>query len=545
MTIFKKYILFLYLCSSFFSIETHAITAYDDKKNETDFLSMLDSSRFYENMDFKKSLKFVELANRYADSLNVPSFQIKSLIQYGRIYLKIGLMDLSSDYYLKSLAKLEQEKVKVHSDIIDAQIGLGGVYLFLGEFDNSQKLFEETLHLLDSLALKDYLSYSSVYNNLGIIHKEKEELIEAYYILEKGVKLLLEFEPDNKNLPLLYNNLGDVYLKMKNYIEALASYERSLSIRIQKNDILGIAATYKNIGILYHQKKELKSAVYFLRKAFELGESIESVGIQNIAADQLADIYKQINQTDSSLFFLEVKNHTESLLNIEKASRHLFAEEIKRNYQQQYEVLNKQGQQKARNYLYILTLLGLALIVIVYFFIVIRKKYSNLSLEMINAQLIAEKIELEEKSLRLQLEGKDKKLIANLLYSIKRNQLVKDAVGKLMIHRKNFSKDGQEVVRGVLHDLNNSQEENVFEEFEVSFLNLHEGFYQSLLKEFPNLSLNEKRICAFIRLNLTTKEIALITGQELSALHKAKVRLRKKLGLTHSEQDLYDFLAQF
>ncbi len=509
------------------------------------FFSMLDSSRLFENKDFKKSLEFAEMANSYADSIGVSELQVKALIQSGRLYLKIGLMDLSTEHYLKSIAKLEEQKIKVNSDFIDAQIGLGGVYLFLNDFDKSKKIFEKTLSMLDSLKLKDYLSYSSIYNNLGIIYKERNELPEAFFILDKGIRLLLEAEPGNKNLPLLYNHLGDVYLRMKNFEEALISYQSSLAIRIRDNDLLGVAATYKNIGILHVQMEDHKNAIYFLRKAHDLGGEIDALVVQHAVSNQLAQVYKTINRSDSSLYYLEAKNRYELLLNKDKATQQLLAEEIRSNYEQQYRVLNKEGKAKARSYRFTLFILGLIIIMITYFFYLLRKKHAKVSLEMINSQLDLEKLELEQQLLKAQLEEKNKKLTTNLLYSVKRNGLIKDAVEKLVSHRKTFSKDGQEVIRGVLHDLNNSQEEKIFEEFEAAFLNLHQDFFQSLLTLFPQLSVNEKRICAFIRLNLTTKEITSITGQALPALHKAKIRLRKKLGLTNTDQDLYEFLAQF
>jgi hypothetical protein len=141
------------------------------------------------------------------------------------------------------------------------------------------------------------------------------------------------------------------------------------------------------------------------------------------------------------------------------------------------------------------------------------------------------------------VEEKDKQIITNLLYAVKRNQLITEAVEKLVAHRKNSTKEGQEVIRGVIHNLKASQEDKIFEEFEMAFLNLHQDFFKNLLAEFPQLSLNEKRLCAFIRLNLGTKEIASITGQTIPTLNMAKVRLRKRLGLTHTDQDLHGFLT--
>jgi DNA-binding CsgD family transcriptional regulator len=59
----------------------------------------------------------------------------------------------------------------------------------------------------------------------------------------------------------------------------------------------------------------------------------------------------------------------------------------------------------------------------------------------------------------------------------------------------------------------------------------------------PELSLNERRLCAFLRLNMTTKEIASITGQSPRSIEVARTRLRKKLNLTNSDTSLTDFLS--
>jgi DNA-binding CsgD family transcriptional regulator len=64
-----------------------------------------------------------------------------------------------------------------------------------------------------------------------------------------------------------------------------------------------------------------------------------------------------------------------------------------------------------------------------------------------------------------------------------------------------------------------------------------------LQQQFPDLSPNERRLCAFLRLNMSSKEISTITGQSIHSIQVARTRLRKKLQLTHSEQGLIEFLA--
>ena len=69
-----------------------------------------------------------------------------------------------------------------------------------------------------------------------------------------------------------------------------------------------------------------------------------------------------------------------------------------------------------------------------------------------------------------------------------------------------------------------------------------EDFYKALNKKFPDLTNNERKLCAFLRLNMSTKEISAITFQSVHSITIARSRLRKKLNITHSDISLTDFL---
>ena len=68
-------------------------------------------------------------------------------------------------------------------------------------------------------------------------------------------------------------------------------------------------------------------------------------------------------------------------------------------------------------------------------------------------------------------------------------------------------------------------------EFELLFQKVHSSFYENLNESFPNLTANERRLCAFLKLNMSNKDIANITFQSEEALKKARLRLRQKLGI--------------
>ncbi|HAS40488.1 MAG TPA: hypothetical protein DCS93_08415, partial [Microscillaceae bacterium] len=71
----------------------------------------------------------------------------------------------------------------------------------------------------------------------------------------------------------------------------------------------------------------------------------------------------------------------------------------------------------------------------------------------------------------------------------------------------------------------------------------HPRFFSTLQQQYPNLSQYDLRLCAYIRINLTNKEIGRILGVGFRSIQVAKFRLKKKIGLEKS-QDLSEFIQQ-
>jgi DNA-binding CsgD family transcriptional regulator len=89
--------------------------------------------------------------------------------------------------------------------------------------------------------------------------------------------------------------------------------------------------------------------------------------------------------------------------------------------------------------------------------------------------------------------------------------------------------------------VNQQNATNSWEEFSYYFEKVHPSFYQNLEKQCPELTTKEKRLCAFLALGLSSKEISAITFKEVRSVESARNRLRKKLGV-NQEDNLTDFL---
>ncbi|MBT4398780.1 MAG: hypothetical protein HOD37_04800, partial [Bacteroidetes bacterium] len=80
--------------------------------------------------------------------------------------------------------------------------------------------------------------------------------------------------------------------------------------------------------------------------------------------------------------------------------------------------------------------------------------------------------------------------------------------------------------------------------FETSFDQVHENFLRRLREAYPELTAKDLRLCAYLRLNLSSKEIAPLLNISIRGVEISRYRLRKKLNL-HHEEHLADFILAF
>jgi len=80
-----------------------------------------------------------------------------------------------------------------------------------------------------------------------------------------------------------------------------------------------------------------------------------------------------------------------------------------------------------------------------------------------------------------------------------------------------------------------------WEDFKYHFEKVHQGFFTRLNGKFPKLTVKDQRLCAYLLLGLSTKELAGLTNITPESAEIGRIRLRKKLGLNRT-QNLNSFL---
>ncbi len=87
----------------------------------------------------------------------------------------------------------------------------------------------------------------------------------------------------------------------------------------------------------------------------------------------------------------------------------------------------------------------------------------------------------------------------------------------------------------IISDMTASYKNIDWNSFQNRFEELHLNFFKKLGKKFPALSPSEQKLIAFIKLGFSSKEISILTSNTVESVHVARSRLRKKLGLSPSD----------
>ncbi len=143
---------------------------------------------------------------------------------------------------------------------------------------------------------------------------------------------------------------------------------------------------------------------------------------------------------------------------------------------------------------------------------------------------------LRNDRLKNELESKNRELATTAMSLINKNELLLGIKQDLLQMGDKASRD--EVIKVVNSNLNNNSD---WEFFKEAFNNADKDFLNKIKNRHPELTANDLKFCAFLRLNLSSKEIAPLLNISVRSVEIKRYRLRKKMNLAHS-QNLIDYI---
>lgn len=160
-------------------------------------------------------------------------------------------------------------------------------------------------------------------------------------------------------------------------------------------------------------------------------------------------------------------------------------------------------------------------------------------MELAKAQNEKEIIKIKNEQLQEEFRSKSNELAASTLSIIRKNELLSKVKDQLLSSATDKSSI-KPIIKVI--DKNITQNDD-WELFKEAFNNADRKFLKKLKKAHPNLSPNDVRLCAYLRLNLSSKEIAPLFNISVRSVEIKRYRLRKKMDLSHDD-NLVDYILK-
>ena len=164
---------------------------------------------------------------------------------------------------------------------------------------------------------------------------------------------------------------------------------------------------------------------------------------------------------------------------------------------------------------------------------------NNILLELKELENEQKIMKIKNEQLIQDVDKKNKELAVSTMNLIKKTELLNIIKGDL---KNSTDSSTNRSIKSVISTINkNVKEENTWNIFKEAFDSADNNFLKKVKESHPALTPNDLRLCAYLRLNLSSKEIAPLLNISVRSIEIKRYRLRKKMNLPH-EMGLVEYL---
>ncbi|WP_188315936.1 tetratricopeptide repeat protein [Chitinophaga agrisoli] len=532
-------------------------------------------------------LLHLSYANLYNDSLSAFYYARKAIAlsdklkySFGQVVGRSRLGDVyfQSDHYKEAYAQYIQAR-----DIAQARNERGGlsiVYNELGLFHNSLHEFDKALDYLQrSLRLvrpSNLAAKGGRFLNIGVAYGAAGDYKHALAYLNKALVIYDRLQSP-ADIAFIYHNIGNAYLEQSFPDKALDYYNKALALLLVHQNTRLQSSTYLNMADVYLQQQSLEKAMQYIQQTLSLADKagFNSISIEGrvmlsrilarkgqfreseatlreirqewspnmeqrkLVADAGVGLYRQEGNYrkafDLSLQAAAVKDTLQKLAN----KKHMDLLEVSfQTSQHQAQIVLLQQQNKWKTTLMYFgagaVLLCIVIIVILYYNKRLKEKVYQHGQKMLqdeNSRILAERALIEEKSLRVrqELDHRNRELSANIIHTDQMNRVLSELREKLTDNvRMSDSNHLEEIRKLIRYNLELTED---WQKFKLHFEEVHPAFFDKLMQLSSQLSRNELKHCAYIRMNISNKEVASLLNVHPDSVKMSRYRIKKKLSL--------------
>ncbi len=514
---------------------------------------------------------------------------LRIFMQLGKTNYWIGYKNIALKYFLNVLEL--SSKVE-----IDFLVELN-IYEWIARTYTSQKVFDKALFYLEKQKQfhdKKNIIDPATNSELGNVYFNKKEYNVAYKYYEEAYNFEKNHLKRNHSLGFLVGNMGLVLFRQEKYEDALQKYEESKLYFEKSNSKRDLINANSNIAQLYTKKQEYTKAISIAKEAYTEAKKIKDYPLILELGNLLATIYETLNdKTELYLYQNEKTKYYDSISSQKQENEILAISFFEKNIVKQKE--NQLLEEKNQRLFYSILLsilLVLTLAIIVFFVLKGNSLYKKLAQEAeeknkikeqllqeakqnallqgeiaeeekqkneMQKQLLEEEIskneiqekynQLEQKSLQEKIDAKNRQLTSLSALVTQKNEWLADIETQLQKQWEIMNIESRIPFRNAFKDIfgeikKSMEVDTDWQRFQLHFEQVHHDFFEKLQIQYPKMTQNDMRLCAYLKMNLSTKEIASMLHITEGSLKVSISRLKKKLNISIDES-IRTFLNNF
>lgn len=400
---------------------------------------------------------------------------------------------------------------------------LGNIHGIIENWELSDEYYRKAIQIFTDLGEDLDAMVDSM--GLGINYIQQEQFETAKPIMETALAFF-ENAGDQTATIMTLSHLGNIEQQLGNFEKAEAMYLRGL----KPAEEYGLLEEYVNmntrLGDIYNDTGRDKESILILKEVEEINGMYGGLDMQVVIYSQLKESYNNLNNHKEAFKYSEkYRILNDSIMSVENVSA-INELEVKYQTEKKEQEIKLLEEKAKRNKLekrgMIAGLIGL-LGLFGAFYYAMRQR-------MVRNRLAKEKVDQELEFSKKELDLKKQELTAYALQLAHKNEVlegIKSNVNEIKVGNDS-NRDLQKIVNTIA--INQNDDES-WEGFRSRFLAVHKDFEVDVKNQFPKVTVNELRLMALLRMQLTSKEIANILNISGEGIKKARYRLRKKLGL--------------
>jgi len=481
----------------------------------------------FQNQEKNDSARiYYHQARVLAETNNQPSYLAPIYNGLGIVAKNQAQLDTAIDMYFKAVSYYRDI-----GNIFNAAIVMNNI----ATIAMAQDQYEMALAILDSACIIYRQTgfprgIVAVNNNKAICYRHLNLEDSALACLNRSLQ---ESERSHMmdNKATAYHSLGNLMLDMGNLSEAKKNLDASMHLSDSMGMGFGILVNSIELGRYYSLRKEWDSVILCGHRSLHLAETMKLPPEQSKIYLQLSEAFKARGQYDSALYYKDKHAELVEVLHQQEVMSKIATLESRYQQQKNLTKIAQLNEQNAWLKIRMRTALALAaFVVMVFVFWLLVRKFKSRNRKLSTALMTA-----EEEKLKKEIENQNKELMVNAIHLVRVSDITYQVAVKLKQLRYQVAPRNLELINELINELEHGATAMAWDEFETRFKKVHEGFYTSLRTSYPDLTPTEIKVCSFIRLNLTTKDIATLTNRSVRTVENTRNRIRHKLGMVADE----------